>query len=67
MSAPQDQVEDAALRIVREYGVRAMDAWHLAVALLVLPPLLEQGEEPVFASRDDGQSAAARTLGLTVL
>jgi uncharacterized protein len=53
VSAPQDQVEDTALGLVRERAIRAMDAWHLAVASLVLPVLAEPGEDLSFASRDE--------------
>jgi len=65
VTAPQDQVEAEALRIVRAHGLRAMDAWHLAVAKLTVPPLAEPGERMAFASRDDGQRAVAERLGLT--
>ncbi len=67
VSVPQDQVEDAALEVVRTHGLRAMDAWHLAVARLALPALLEPGEEPFFATRDDAQASVAETLGLRLL
>ena len=40
---PQDQVEQHALQLVREHALRAMDAWHLAVAAIVVPPLLDPG------------------------
>lgn len=61
--APQDDVETRALTLVTEHGLRAMDAWHLAVAVLVLPELAEPGEDLGFASRDGAQSAVAETLG----
>lgn len=64
VAAPQEQVEAEALRIVRTHGLRAMDAWHLAVARLTLPPLTEPGEGMAFASRDGDQRAAAEKLGL---
>jgi predicted nucleic acid-binding protein len=63
LSAAQDQVEDTALRLVREHAIRAMDAWHLAVASLALPGLAEPGEELAFVSRDQAQSAVATLLG----
>jgi hypothetical protein len=44
VTAPQEEVETEALRIVRAHGMRAMDAWHLAVAKLTVPPLAEPGE-----------------------
>jgi uncharacterized protein len=63
LSAAQAQVEDTARRLVREHAIRAMDAWHLAVASLALPGLAEPGEELAFVSRDQAQSAVATLLG----
>ena len=63
LAAPQAKVEQEALRLVRAHGLRAMDAWHLAVANLTVPPLLEPGEEMAFASRDEDQRAVAEALG----
>lgn len=63
LKAPQDRVEDRALDLVRTHALRAMDAWHLAVATLTIPPLAEAGEDLAFASRDAAQAAAARSLG----
>jgi predicted nucleic acid-binding protein len=63
LGAPQDQVEQRALDLVRRHAVRAMDAWHLAVAALVVPPLLEPGEPRAFASRDEAQRKVAEELG----
>jgi uncharacterized protein len=63
VTAPQAQIEGEALRIVRAHGLRAMDAWHLAVARLVLPELVEPGEEMAFASRNRAQCAVAAELG----
>jgi uncharacterized protein len=65
LSAAQDQVEEKALRLVREHAIRAMDAWHLAVASLVLPGLAEPGEKLAFVSRDQAQSTVATLLGFT--
>jgi predicted nucleic acid-binding protein len=67
LSAPQDQVEQQALELVREHALRAMDAWHLAVATLTIPPLLQPGEARAFASRDESQSAVAVELGFTAI
>jgi len=64
ITAPQDDIEDHALHLVRKYAIRAMDARHLAVAVLVAPSLVEPGEEVGFATRDEAQSSVARTLGL---
>jgi predicted nucleic acid-binding protein len=67
VTAPQEEVEAAALRIVRAHGLRSMDAWHLAVASLTVPPLTEPGERMAFASRDEGQRAVAEELGFTLV
>lgn len=64
ISAPQDEVEARALPLVREHAIRAMDAWHLATAALVLPELVEPGEAIGFATRDEAQAAVAATLGM---
>ncbi len=61
----QRRVESRALELVREHALRAMDAWHLAVAELAVPALAEKGEEIGFASRDDAQAAVAEQLGFT--
>lgn len=63
VTAPQDEVEASALHIVREHAVRAMDAWHLAVAALTVPGLLEPGERAGFASRDRAQLDVASSMG----
>ena len=63
LGAPQDQVEQHALQLVRLHALRAMDAWHLAVAAIVVPPLLEPGELRAFASRDEAQRQVAEELG----
>jgi len=65
LSAPQGAVEEAALGLVRDHALRAMDAWHLALASLAVPPLAERGEQIAFASRDRGQGAVAALLGFT--
>lgn len=64
IAADREEVEAQALRLVREHGIRAMDAWHLATAKLVLPSLVEPGEEVGFATRDQAQSLVAAALGL---
>ncbi len=64
LAAPQDEVESAALHLVLEHGIRAMDAWHLATAQLVTPDLLEPGEAVGFASRVAAQAAVAEALGM---
>ncbi|MBO0884891.1 MAG: type II toxin-antitoxin system VapC family toxin [Mycobacterium sp.] len=67
LGAPQDQVEQHALELVRRHALRAMDAWHLAVAALVVPPLLQPGEPQAFASRDEAQRKAAKDLGFVAI
>ena len=63
LSAPQDQVEEQALSLVRQHALRAMDAWHLATATLTVPTLAEPGEPIAFASRDHDQAAVAELRG----
>jgi len=67
VAAEQSEAEEFALRLVREHAIRAMDAWHLAVASLTLPHLVESDEEAGFATRDDAQSAVAAALGFQLL
>ncbi len=67
VAAAQTDVEREALRLVRRHAIRAMDAWHLATATLILPRLAEAGEETGFASRDEEQASLAATLGLRLL
>ncbi len=59
LGAPHDQVEQHALQLVHQHALRAMDAWHLAVAAIVVPALLEPGEPRAFASRDEAQRQVA--------
>ncbi len=67
VSADQTEVEERALHLVREHPLRTMDAWHLAVAALTLPSLVEPGEDLGFASRDEAQSSVALSLGLRLV
>jgi predicted nucleic acid-binding protein len=67
VAADQKEVEERALHLVREYAIRAMDAWHLAVAALTLPSLVEPGEDAGFATRDQAQSSVALSLGLRLV
>lgn len=64
VAADQQEVEDRALRLVRKHAIRAMDAWHLAVAILTLPNLVEPGEQAGFATRDETQARVATDVGL---
>ncbi len=63
LAVAQERAEDLALELVRTHALRAMDAWHLAVAQLTVPELAETGEQIGFASRDEAQAAVAETLG----
>jgi len=67
VATDQKEIEERALRLVREHALRAMDAWHLAVAVLTLPSLAEPGEDIGFATRDEAQSGVAVTLGLRLV
>lgn len=63
----QTEVEETALELVRKYALRALDALHLAVAKLTVPPLAEPRETIAFASRDAAQAQVAERLGFTAL
>ncbi len=67
LTAPSGEIETGALDLVRRHGLRAMDAWHLALARIVLPGLAENGEPLAFASRDAAQADVARGLGYEVV
>ncbi len=67
VTADQAEIEAKALTLVREHGLRAMDAWHLAVAVLTLPDLAEPGEETGLATRDEKQGEVAQALGLVLV
>lgn len=65
ITAPQAEVEAQAFEIVATHGIRAMDAWHIATATLLLPELAA-GEPYAFASRDKEQAAVAELRGFTL-
>lgn len=67
VAPPGDDIERVAFGLSREHGLHAMDAWHLACALVVLPQLAESGETQAFATRDSEQATVARVRGLRVL
>lgn len=67
LGAPQDQVEQHALKLVRGHALRAMDAWHLAVAAIVVAPLVQPGEQRAFATRDEAQRRVAEELGFVAI
>ena len=64
---PTQDVEQAALALVREHGLRTLDALHLAVASIVLPKLADKGEPVGFASRDGDQATVAESLGFAAV
>lgn len=66
VSAAQRDTERAALDIVRQHGIRVLDAWHIAVASLVLPGLAGPTDDAVFATRDTEQARAAAAVGLAI-
>lgn len=63
----QADIEGRALAIVRETGIRSMDAWHLACAEIAADALAEPGEERGFATRDTAQADIARGMGFTIV
>jgi predicted nucleic acid-binding protein len=63
VEAPPGDVETTALSLVREHGLRTLDAWHLSTARLTVPTLAEPGEPVAFATRDEEQGAVAESLG----
>jgi uncharacterized protein len=65
--APQDTVETHALALVRAHGLRAMDAWHLAAAVILTAELADPGEAVAFASRDGQQADIASCLGFAAV
>ncbi len=67
IDAEQTEIELIALELVRSFGIRSMDAWHLACARLALDELREPGEECGFATRDEEQAAVAREMGFTIV
>ena len=63
VEAPPGDVETAAFSLVREHGLRTLDAWHLSTARLTVPSLADPGEPVAFATRDEEQAAVAEALG----
>ena len=63
----QAEVELIALRTVREYGLRAMDAWQLACAHLTFEALAEPHEQAAFVTRDAEQARVAREWGYLLI
>lgn len=56
-------VEEKALGLARTHGLRALDALHVALASIAIPPLADRGEPIAFASRDGDQATVAESLG----
>lgn len=67
IATPPEQVEETAMMLVRQHGLRALDAWHLSAADRLLPELVEPGEAVGFASRDKAQASVAEALGFEVI
>lgn len=59
--------ENTARVLVRRFGIRALDALHLAIADLAARPLARSGERVGFASQDPAQRAAATDLGFVAV
>jgi uncharacterized protein len=66
VGADQADIELNALHIVRTYGIRALDALHIATAQLVLTELAGPGDTSVFVSRNNEQANAAKRVGLAL-
>ncbi|MGH2708210.1 MAG: type II toxin-antitoxin system VapC family toxin [Actinomycetota bacterium] len=60
-----DVVLPAAYRLVLEHRLRTLDAIHVAVAVEECP-ILAEGGEVAFVTRDEHQAAAAGALGLAL-
>jgi uncharacterized protein len=63
LAPPDELIEQRALELAREHGLRALDALHVALASIWVPPLADKGEPLGFASRDGDQADVARQLG----
>jgi uncharacterized protein len=63
LDADREEVEARALALAREHGLRALDALHVALAAIAIPPLADRGEPRAFASRDGDQATVAASLG----
>jgi hypothetical protein len=60
-------LEVVAFQVAVADGLRAMDAWHLACALVILPALAEPDEPQAFATRESELAAAAKARGLAII
>jgi predicted nucleic acid-binding protein len=67
LKVDQGEMEDNALRLVRQHALRALDALHLAIAKLAVPRLAEPRETIAFVSRDTAQVEVATRLGFASL
>lgn len=63
----QADVEGLAFEIVRRWGIRAMDAWHLACASIAFGSLAERDDARLFLTYDREQALVAQQLGFTLL
>jgi predicted nucleic acid-binding protein len=67
VGAAANDVEAKALELVREHGLRTLDAWHLATAQLTVLKLAAPDEPVAFATRDAEQGVVAEALGFLLL
>jgi uncharacterized protein len=67
VDASQAEIELIALRVVREYGLRAMDAWQLACAHLTFEALADPHEQTAFVTRDAEQARVAQEWGYLLI
>ncbi len=67
VDALQAEIEGIAYALVRQRGIRAMDAWHLASAYSARDRLTDRGETFAFVTRDAEQRLAADDLGFVDL
>jgi len=63
LSVSEELIEPKALELARTHGLRALDAFHVALASIAIPLLADRGEPLGFASRDGEQAAVAASLG----
>lgn len=64
VSAPEATAVEQALRLTRRHGLRVLDSYHLATAVISLPPLAERNESMAFASHDQRLLQIAAGFGL---
>jgi predicted nucleic acid-binding protein len=67
VDALQSEIEGIAYALVRQRGIRAVDAWHLASAYSARKRLADPGETFAFVTRDAEQRLVADDLGFVDL